>query len=194
MRAVTWDRTFFGEDTRDELVNITANYLPSGRRIMNSVPVPAGQGYMHLTIRESFLLGQEVQKPVRLIMAYRDDEGDLKEIPGPRINIVRADISILESEDEHGRKGPHPAAVAVPVVIGLLLVGLGVWWLWRRNKDRLILSRIRRRSGQGYGVGKSRAARSGKEGFDLGESPVSPPPRAEGNVFREEIARQDTGR
>lgn len=162
---------------------------------MNSVPVPAGQGYLHLTIRESFLLGQEVQKPVRLIMAYIDDDGELKEVPGPRVNIVRADISVVQAEEEDERKGPHPAAVAVPVVVGVLLLGLGVWWLWRRNKDRLILAGIRRRSGQGYGVGKSRGKRGGKEGVDLGETPVSPPPpRAGENVFREEIARQDTGR
>lgn len=161
---------------------------------MNAVPVPAGQGYMPLTIRESFMLGQEVQKPVRLIMAYRDDDGELKEVPGPRINIVRADITVLEAEEDDERKGPHPAAVAVPVVIGLLLVGLGAWLLWRRYKDRFILSRIRRRSAQGYGVGKSRGARAGKEGIDLGETSVSPLPRAGGNVFREEIARQDTER
>lgn len=147
---------------------------------------------MPLSIRESFMLGQEVQKPVRLIMTYNDD-GDVKEVPGPRINIVRADISVVQAEKSE-RKGPHPAAVAVPVVLGLLVVGLGVWWLWRRNKDRIILSGIRRRSGQGYGVGKSRTARAGKEDIDLKESPVSPTPRAGENVFREEIERQNAGR
>ena len=159
---------------------------------MNAVPVPARQGYMPLTIRESFMLGQEVQKPVRLVMAYNDD-GGVKEVPGPRINIVRADISVVQGV-KSGRKGPHPAAVAVPVVLGLLLVGLGLWWQWRRKKGGLVMAGIRRRSGQGYGVGKSRAARAGKEdGIDLEESPVSPP-RAGGNAFREEIERQDAER
>ncbi|SPO07479.1 uncharacterized protein DNG_10173 [Cephalotrichum gorgonifer] len=200
---VTWDKTFFGTDTRDDLVNITANYLPSSRRIMNAIPVPAGQGYMPLTIQESFMLGQEVQKPIRLVMTYFDDEeGELKEVPGPRVNIVRADISVAEHvEGKKGGGGVHPAAIAVPVVVGLLAVGLGFWCLWRRNKDRFILSRIRRRSsgGQGYGVGRSRAGRMGGGGGDVGKEeidlPVSPPPRTAGtNVFREEIRRQDTGR
>ena len=163
---------------------------------MNAVPVRADQGYMPLTIRESFMLGQEVQKPIRLTLAYRDDEGELKEVPGPRVNIVRADISVLETKEKSKKNGPHPAVVVVPVLIGLALVGLGLWWVWRRNKERLILGGIRRRSGQGYGIGRSRAARTvdGKEGIDLKESPVSPPPRAGGNVFREEIERQDATR
>lgn len=188
--AVTWDKTFFGDDTRDSLVNITASYLPSGRRAMNADPVPARQGYMPLEMREAFMLGQEAKKPVRLTMAY-DDGGEAKEVPGPRVNVVRADVSVAAAEDKPGSKGPHPAAVAVPVVVGLLVVGLVVWWVWRR-KGALVLSGIRRRSGQGYGVGKSRAARAGPEEIDLKVSPVSP--RAGGNVFREEIERQDAGR
>ena len=53
----------------------------------------------------------------------------MEEVPGRRINIVRADISVIGVEKRSGRKGPHPGALVVPAVLGLLAVGVGVWWL-----------------------------------------------------------------
>ena len=197
---VTWDTTFFAGEAQDDEITISARWSPSNANIM-SVTARAGDGYVPFTFTESFLRGANSAKTIRMVLSYDEATDDPKETEGPRVYVVRDDITVVEHVERPGRKGVHPAAIAVPVVVGLIAVALGFFCLWKKNKDKIVLSRIRRRSSQGYGVSKSRTQRmvaeegavGTKDGdIKLQESPVSP--RSEGrNVFQEELRRQETG-
>jgi hypothetical protein len=104
--------------------------------------------------------------------------------------------------------GVSAVAVAVPVVIAIVLIGLAGFCVWARRRHGswpLIgaLARAKRSSSQGYGVRQSHGQRTGtglsasttgKGGAGIQLTPTeSWSPTSGRNVFREEIRRQDTG-
>lgn len=195
--VVTWDTTFFASENQDQQITISAHWVPSNGNI-ESVTARAGDGFVPFTITEDFMRGSSGAKSIAMVMKY-GTAADPKETEGPRIYAVRDEISVVDHVEKKGRKGVHPAAIAVPVIVGVLAVALGFFCLWKKNKDKIVLSRIRRRSSQGYGVSKSRSQRAGSGGVDgagvhEGDIKLQESPRSEGrNVFQEELRRQETG-
>lgn len=202
LEIVTWDTTFFAGDRQDSEIRVAVRWTPSNVTVA-SFNVRAGNGYVPMPVTGAFMRGTgKNDKALHMVMFYTEESGEPKETEGPTIYATTEEISVVDVVKRPGRKGVHPAAIAVPVVVAVLALGVGFFCLWRKNKDKLVLSRIRRRSSQGYGVSKSRTQRGaapedgavGTKNSDirLQESPVSP--RSEGrNVFQEELRRQETG-
>jgi hypothetical protein len=198
---VTWDASYFADD--DTPVHISAYYSPSTIPVFDSVQVAAGQGYFPFEVTDFYLQGRDT-KALRFTLTYTDTSGNDKILNGPAVNAVRASISVALPDPNAGGGGRSTGStvgIAVGVVVGLLVLAAVGYCLWRRNRDRLVFGAIRRRSSQGYGVGKSRAQRVaesnkgiGGPGIQLDDSPTSPRAPGGTNVFREEIRRQETGR
>lgn len=145
------------------------------------------------------------------------DQTQVDEIAGPTVYVRAA--SPTTGTGAGGSVSVNPAVIAVPVVVGLLLVALlGVFcWRWRRTGTMPLFGGVARRSSQGYGVRQSKAQRVGSGSFGAVRSdkptpnvgiqltdreswsPTSPGgarlgSNAEGqgrNVFREELERQE---
>jgi hypothetical protein len=197
--AVTWDAGYFANS--DTLVKISAILTPSGISLIPSVSVPAKQGFVPLTITDYYLQGLS-EKTFMLMLTYTDEDSISHTLNGTRLTAIRADFSVVTPVDSPApSSGPNTLAIALPVVLGLLALGVVGWFLWRRYRQKLVIAGIRRRSSQGYGVSKSRSQRvntggtadtKGGVGIQLDESPVSPTPGR--NVFREEVQRQERER
>lgn len=160
--------------------------------------VSANQGYYAWTVTPNFLLGTD-DKVLMLSMMYTDSDGVNITLKGPEVIVVNADISLGQPQASSGAH-TNPAAIAVPIVVGLALIAAGIF-LWRKNKQKIIIAGIRRRSSQGYGVGKSRSERArigsirSARTATSTQPPLSPPsPTLGRNVFREEVRRQDKER
>lgn len=194
---VTWDADYFSPE--DPQLQLNAEYAPSLIGTFELATVDASQGYYAWTVYPEYLLGSD-DKVLMLTMTYLDSDGINITLKGPEIIVVDADISITQPQESSGSH-TNPAAIAVPVIVGFALIAMGLFFLWRKNKQRIIIAGIRRRSSQGYGVGKSHMERT-RMGSTKGatvaapsQSPVSPPPPAHGrNVFREEVRRQEKER
>ena len=195
---MTWAADYFASG--DTMVHVSGIFTPSLIPVFPAISVPADRGYYAWTVQDAYLLGRE-EKDMTMTLTYTDADGEEKTLNGPKIWVVRADISINQPQESRSSGGVNPAAIAVPVVLGLAAVAAGLYFLWRRNKQKLILAGIRRRSSQGYGVGKSHSQRT-RTGTDksiadiqLHESPTSPTPSTPGrNVFQEELRRQERER
>ncbi|CAI4213409.1 unnamed protein product [Parascedosporium putredinis] len=156
---ITWDTTFFAGDQQDSEIRVEVRWTPSNTSV-TSFNVRAGNGYVPMLVTEAFMRGtSKNDKALHMVMFYTEESGEAKETEGPTIYATTEEISVVDIVKRPGRKGVHPAAIAVPVVVAVLALGVGFFCLWRKNKDKLVLSRIRRRSSQGYGVSKSRTQR-----------------------------------
>jgi len=148
-----------------------------------------------------------------------EQPNDTETILGPTVLVVSGTPPAAggSSDGSGSRKsGPSAVAIAVPVVVAavvLLLAGLCVW-SWRRHGTVPIvgaLGKVRRRS-SGYGVRQSHSERTGardgaglaagggigsdKAGIQLTDRDSWSPTgtRHTGNVFREEVRRQERER
>ena len=180
------------------MVRVSAQYMPSGISVFDSIEVEAARGYIAWTPDELYLLGRD-SKALTLVLTYDDDNGTAISVPGGSVNVVRANITVaLPPPDLASDSGfRRTISIVIGVVVGVMgtfLVVFAACCFWRRGKNKIIIDRIRRRSSQGYGVGQSRTQRvdTTKNGVNiqLDESPTSPRTAGQ-NVFREEVRRQE---
>ncbi|KAK3318200.1 hypothetical protein B0H66DRAFT_556464 [Apodospora peruviana] len=139
-------------------------------------------------------------------------------IPGPRVQIVARDNGLLEV----GAGGPNPLSIALPVGLGVfVLLIIAVFFVvrrWKRGRrDRMVPARVVGGGGvsggggaggffsrKGYGIGKSWGQRTrGGDDVEIIHSThmnatqggVRMNMMADGgNVFRDEVRRQDRAR
>ncbi len=172
--------------------------------------VTAGQGFYAWAIDSSLLEahahGADTLNLTLLLAALATTGNGVTEVPmaGPRILVV-SQGSTPASDVVSGTPGVPVVAIAVPVIVGAVSLGLLGFcvWSWRRHGRMPMLNRGpgRRRSGQGYGVRQSHSQRTagattargavGAGGIQLTPSDSWSPTSGTGNVFREELQRQD---
>jgi len=179
------------------------------------------KGFYTWSIPETFLSDLNTPQPsvnVTFSLVYFQDlyGNEVETVPGPTVIVTSTPL-----EEGHHKSKTNVVAIAVPIVIVvvfLILAGLCVW-SWRRHGTVPVLGALKRRStvggGQGYGIRQSAAQRTGGAappvvggagtgdkktggvGVELTDrdswSPTGTSPRG-GNVFREEMERQQRER
>ncbi|GKT47822.1 uncharacterized protein ColSpa_08003 [Colletotrichum spaethianum] len=195
--AVTWDTAVFPAPST--MIQVQGDYgvtdtIEAGHGF-TSLATPASQGHFAWAA-VGYNMAPNESLDVQLFMAILANNGSISgRHAGPKVRIVN------RSPSNQRRRGPNVFGIVLPIVFGVLsLGGIGwfVWWYGRRKG--MFSSR-----GRGYGVGQSRVQRTADVKIGLGDSAFSspdrgvemmpPPPRppqpAEGNVFRNELNRQE---
>ena len=171
--------------------------------------VPASRGFFAWHIDSAILTNRKVSMlNASLFLLYDEHSGNINgKLAEPKgghaVLITSTPLAVS------GGSGVSALAIALPVVIGVVALGLLGFcvWSWRRHGRVPLLGGLgakrRSRSGQGYGVRQSHSQRtgggaaSGKKGGGVGIqltpteswSPTSPSHGR--NVFREEVERQE---
>ncbi|KAK2017644.1 hypothetical protein LZ32DRAFT_600427 [Colletotrichum eremochloae] len=166
-----------------------------------SLLLPASQGHFAWAAAGYDMAPDEALE-VRLFLAVTANNGSITgRHAGPRVRVVNRSRKDPVGGGNGRRRGPNVLAIVLPLVLGgLALGGIGwfVWWYGRRRG--MFSSR-----GRGYGIGQSRGQRAVDAKLGLGDGAFSspdrgvemmpPPPRPpripEGNVFRNELNRQE---
>lgn len=201
---MTWDPGYF--NPRNAQVEVQVDY-GAGDGI-SSTSLFAAQGYYIWTVDPKLLQRSPANANVSLYLSYqRSTGGGITE----DVRVPRGGLALTVIPAPAGGSGVSPLAIALPVVIAVVLLGLAgfCFWSWRRHgRLPLIGALASRRQSQGYGVRKSHSQRTGAAaGLSVGTGAGAA--RAKGgagiqltpreswsptqgrNVFREEIRRQD---
>jgi len=225
------------EFSQNETIRIELDYInatgAAPQHAWSSPPTAKNLGYVIMTMDAAWLQGQSFNNLSLTLVALDTSVNQAARIiPGPY-------ISLINQPAEHYPPPPHAELnklgleVGIPVGVGaFLFIVCGLWFGMRKTR-RIELGNIMSRR-KGYGVGKSRRQRMGKQAdIQLRESalrPTSPEfrdeplqgaeapqrfaghareeslgslvssaagdsfSRPQGNVFREELERQRTGR
>ncbi|KAK6209751.1 hypothetical protein QIS74_11335 [Colletotrichum tabaci] len=194
---VTWDAALF--PSPNTMVQVQGDYgvtktIEAGHGFTSQM-MPASQGHFAWAA-VGYNMAPNESLDVQLVLAVPATNGTITgRHVGPKVRIVN------RSRGPPRRRGPNVFGIVLPIVFGVLsLGGIGwfVWWYGRRKG--MFHSR-----GRGYGVGKSRVQRTADIKIGLGDSafsspdrgvemmppPARPPPPSEGNVFRNELSRQE---
>jgi len=199
--VVTWNPDYFSSP--NQTVQVQGQFL-GGVHGWTSSMLPASQGFYAWTVNASLLTDYKTSAlNISLFLGAVNATGSTVETPlaGPVVVVTNAATNVST--------GPNVSAlaVAVPVVIGVVALGLLGFciWSWRRHGRVPLLGGLlssKRASGQGYGVRQSHSQRVGTgrgggtapkaagAGIQLTPSDSWSPTKGR-NVFREEIARQE---
>ncbi|KAK1977740.1 hypothetical protein LZ30DRAFT_691925 [Colletotrichum cereale] len=198
---VTWDTALF--PSPKTMIQVQGDFgvtdtIEPGHGF-TSLLLPASQGHFAWAAAGYDMAPDEALE-VRLFLAVTANNGTITgRHGGPRVRVVNN--SHKDSGRLRRRRGPNVLAIVLPLVFGgLALAGIAwfVWWYGRRRG--MFGSR-----GRGYGIGKSRGQRAVDAKIGLGDGAFSspdrgvemmpPPPRpprlSGGNVFRNELDRQE---
>lgn len=185
---VSWDTSFF-QNASSDLLRIQVNYTSEDGSETDVAQAGFASPWLRTytgtygwNIQKGFLSdGQSIM--AQLYIVTSDDS-----IKGPEIKLVAPTESA--SGDRETPK-VNPAVIAVPVVLGTLLMGLIAVYLFKRRRNPEISLRDMFKRREGYGIKKSKGERTTamQMGGMMGNaSAVVPSGR---NVFREEMKRQD---
>ncbi|GKT88742.1 hypothetical protein Ct61P_06592 [Colletotrichum tofieldiae] len=156
--------------------------------------IPASQGHFAWAA-VGYNMAPNESLDVQLLLAIPANNGTITgRHAGPKVRIVN------RSRTDQRRRGPNVFGIVLPIVFGVLSLGGIAWFVWWYGRRKgMFHSR-----GRGYGVGKSRVQRTADVKIGLGDSafsspdrgvemmpPPRPPPPSEGNVFRNELTRQE---
>ncbi|KAK0375987.1 hypothetical protein CLIM01_06667 [Colletotrichum limetticola] len=197
---VTWDTSLF--PLPNTMVQVQGDYgvtnaIDPGHGFTSQM-LPASQGHFAWAA-VGYNMAANESLTVQIFLALPQTNGSITaRHPGAKVSIVNRPQN---DNSNQRRRGPNVFGIVLPIVFGVLsLVGIGwfVWWYGRRKG--MFSSR-----GGGYGVGKSRGQRTADVKIGLGDNafsspdrgvemmppPPRPPPPSEGNVFRNEMSRQE---
>ncbi|KAI3535688.1 hypothetical protein CSPX01_11212 [Colletotrichum filicis] len=197
---ITWDTSLF--PLPNTMVQVQGDYgvtnaIDPGNGFTSQM-LPASQGHFAWAA-VGYNMAANESLTVQIFLALPQTNGSITaRHPGAKVSIVNRPQNDNSSQR---RRGPNVFGIILPIVFGVLsLVGIGwfVWWYGRRKG--MFSSR-----GGGYGVGKSRGQRTADVKIGLGDNafsspdrgvemmppPPRPPPPSEGNVFRNEMSRQE---
>ncbi|KAK1516803.1 uncharacterized protein CCOS01_12352 [Colletotrichum costaricense] len=197
---ITWDTSLF--PLPNTMVQVQGDYgvtnaIDSGHGFTSQM-LPASQGHFAWAA-VGYNMAANESLTVQIFLALPQTNGSITaRHPGAKVSIVNRPQN---DNSNQRRRGPNVFGIVLPIVFGVLsLVGIGwfVWWYGRRKG--MFSSR-----GGGYGVGKSRGQRTADVKIGLGDNafsspdrgvemmppPPRPPPPSEGNVFRNEMSRQE---
>ncbi|KAH9889123.1 hypothetical protein F4778DRAFT_391894 [Xylariomycetidae sp. FL2044] len=207
---VTWDPSFFSDP--ETLIQLGGQLSPlsgetqSGQEGFVTEDLRAGDGRYTWEIADDAYLedGQDmVLAALSLAVSNNSAAGGTEIlIAGPQVQLTRAAATAAKPV-------VNPAAIAVPVVLGVLVLGLVTWYLVKRRRDpgfslrSMVPGTGAAAASAGYGVKKSRGERTGP--LPLGGRQIKMAPMmnddaagaaaagAGRNVFRDELRRQQTG-
>ena len=192
---VTWDASYFNSSVNTIFVQAEFGLTidddtVNGFEGFTSEALDPASGSYSWTILESYLEGNE-RVEAKLYLATNSDAQtkDETRFPGPAVGIGPATAP----------SGPNKAAIAVPVVFGVIALAFIAVYLYkrRRNPDFKLRHMFTGSKGNGYGVGQSRANRMGTDVTSVRMDAMGPDTRpvpGSGNVFREEMRRQEQAR
>ena len=205
---MTWDPTYFSSPNQQ--VEVQVDYGAGDG--VSSTFLNAADGFYVWAVDPKLLQKSPVNANVTLFLSYRHNTGS-----GPEdLRVPRGGSALTVIPAPATRTSVSPLAIALPVVIGVVVLGLAgfCFWSWRRHGQLPLIGALAsRRRAQGYGVRKSHSqrtgaaaglsvgtgagagaagARGGKSGAGIQLTPrESWSPTQGRNVFREEIRRQD---
>lgn len=164
-KKVTWDVNFFGSDPTQD-IEVQVNY--DGGHGFVSQKMPANVGYYAWTVPAD-LLEQQAATAMNVTWSlnFRAPDGSNSTIhdEGPTVTVTREQMLIDDGLTKGGGGNKLLGVyIAVPIVIALLLLGLGGFclWSWRRKgvvPGAAAMGALKRRSG-GYGERRSRSERA----------------------------------
>ncbi|GKT52991.1 hypothetical protein ColTof4_13037 [Colletotrichum tofieldiae] len=193
---VTWDTSLFPAPST--MVQVQGEYgvtktIEAGHGFTSQL-IPASQGHFAWAA-VGYNMAPNESLDVQLLLAIPANNGTITgRHAGPKVRIVN------RSRTDQRRRGPNVFGIVLPIVFGVLSLGGIAWFVWWYGRRKgMFHSR-----GRGYGVGKSRVQRTADVKIGLGDSafsspdrgvemmpPPRPPPPSEGNVFRNELTRQE---
>ncbi|KLU82269.1 hypothetical protein MAPG_01343 [Magnaporthiopsis poae ATCC 64411] len=148
--------------------------------------MPADVGYYAWTVPAD-LLNDRAAMNVTWSLNFRDPDGSNSTIhdEGPTVTVTREQMLIDDGLAKGGGTSLLGVYVAVPVVIALLVLGLGGFclWSWRRRgvvPGAAVMGALKRRSG-GYGERRSRSERAAGQQHQPTQDPTSPRPAGPGD-------------
>ena len=216
---VTWWTGYFSSGT---LVSAKLDFQTNvSQNAWHSDNIDKNMGFAYLPVDDPMLQGGDRNNLTLTLVANNpDDDEPAKIIPGPVITVSKPEATHLPP--------PPPTSInklgleiGIPVAILVIALVLGVVFISTRKHRAIGIGNIMGRRRKGYGVGKSRRQRVGKNGnvgvseteFDSSMNNVRDEPRdeiemhdqyrdadagagrgREDNAFRDEILRQQTGR
>ncbi|KZL64308.1 hypothetical protein CI238_00608 [Colletotrichum incanum] len=193
---VTWDTALFPAPST--MVQVQGDYgvtntIEAGHGFTSQL-ITASQGHFAWAA-VGYNMAPNESLDVQLVLAISANNGTITgRHAGPKVRIVN------RLQTNQRRRGPNVFGIVLPIVFGVLSLGGIAWFVWWYGRRKgMFHSR-----GRGYGVGKSRGQRTADVKIGLGDSafsspdrgvemmpPPRPPPPSEGNVFRNELTRQE---
>ena len=214
---VTWWTGYFKSGT---IVSAKLDYMSNdSQNAWHSPDIDRNLGFTYLPVDEK-MLQDGGKNSLRMTLVANSPDGDepAKVLPGPTITVAKPEPTHLAPPppttiNEQGLK------IGLPVAAGVVLLVLAVVFFSTRHHRVIGLGNVMGRRHKGYGVRKSRRQRVGKHSpvgiseTELDDAPVTnfrDDPNdgiemhdrykdieatwKEGNVFRDEMERQRTGR
>ncbi|KXH66669.1 hypothetical protein CSAL01_06633 [Colletotrichum salicis] len=200
---ITWDTSLF--PLPNTMVQVQGDYgvtnaIDPGHGFTSQM-LPASQGHFAWAA-VGYNMAANESLTVQIFLALPQTNGSITaRHPGAKVSIVNRPQN--DDNNNQRRRGPNVFGIVLPIVFGVLSLGGIAWFVWWYGRRKGMFSS----RGGGYGVGKSRGQRTADVKIGLGDSAFSspdrgvemmpPPPRppppssSEGNVFRNEMSRQE---
>lgn len=200
---VTWDTSLF--PLPNTMVQVQGDYgvtnaIDPGHGFTSQM-LPASQGHFAWAA-VGYNMAANESLTVQIFLALPQTNGSITaRHPGAKVSIVNRPQN--DNNNNQRRRGPNVFGIVLPIVFGVLSLGGIAWFVWWYGRRKGMFSS----RGGGYGVGKSRGQRTADVKIGLGNNAFSspdrgvemmpPPPRppppssSEGNVFRNEMSRQE---
>ncbi|KAJ0327629.1 hypothetical protein COL5a_005597 [Colletotrichum fioriniae] len=200
---ITWDTSLF--PLPNTMVQVQGDYgvtnaIDPGHGFTSQM-LPASQGHFAWAA-VGYNMAANESLTVQIFLALPQTNGSITaRHPGAKVSIVNRPQN--DNNNNQRRRGPNVFGIVLPIVFGVLSLGGIAWFVWWYGRRKGMFSS----RGGGYGVGKSRGQRTADVKIGLGNNAFSspdrgvemmpPPPRppppssSEGNVFRNEMSRQE---